>query len=186
MAILKLGTRAAISTRATKGADHVVPLCNMPMRPAKPTFDAVGANFFEKSLRMALENQNDTLAARALSRFEVEKQHQHDYAVESQKLETQLLGSRKDEMRQYRMHQTKREHEFLQDWQAKGAEEWAVNQKIARERRAVKERCVIKADTTLLTYLPGRANHRVGKSAREAAARARGGGTRAAWTHEHG
>jgi adenylate kinase family enzyme len=147
MAILKLGTRAAISTRATKGADHVVPLCNMPMRPAKPTFDAVGANFFEKSLRMALENQNDTLAARALSRFEVEKQHQHDYAVESQKLETQLLGSRKDEMRQYRMHQTKREHEFLQDWQAKGAEEWAVNQKIARERRAVKERCVIKADT---------------------------------------
>ena len=147
MAILKLGTRAAISTRATKGADHVVPLCNMPMRPAKPTFDTVGANFFEKSLRMALENQNDTLAARALSRFEVEKQHQHDYAVESQKLETQLLGSRKDEMRQYRMHQTKREHEFLQDWQAKGAEEWAVNQKIACERRAVKERCIIKADT---------------------------------------
>ena len=31
MAILKLTTRAPISTRAVKGTDHVVPLCNMPL-----------------------------------------------------------------------------------------------------------------------------------------------------------
>ena len=80
-------------------AGGVVPLCNMPMRPAKPTFDSVGHNFFEKSLRMMMENENDTLAARALERFEAEKQRQGDDAARSQYLETTLLTQRKSEER---------------------------------------------------------------------------------------
>jgi len=141
MSIDKLSKTAPVATRPK---DSAVPLCNMPMRPQKPMFDAQGQKFFEKSIRMLVENPNDVMLARTQERFVSEKLRQDQFGAQMQRDEEDFLLMRNEDRRQMRLQQTKREHDFLQDWQAKGAEDWAVNQAIANEREAKKMRAQSK------------------------------------------
>jgi len=143
MAIDKLSKTAPVATRPK---DNAVPLCNMPMRPQKPMYDQQGQKFFEKSIRMLVENPNDVMLARTQERFVNEKMRQDQQGAQMQRDEEDFMLMNKEQMRQMRLQQTRREHDFLQDWQAKGAEDWAVNQAIANEREAKKMRAQQKIE----------------------------------------
>ena len=51
---------------------------------------------------------------------------------------------RKDEMRQQRLHATRREHEYLQEWQNKGVNDWVSNQARKKDREERKRRVQTK------------------------------------------
>jgi len=140
ISIDKLAKTAPVSSRPTKEGG-VKPLCNMPVRSMKPEYDERAHSGFEKSVRTLVDSQNGVMMQRTMKKFEDERLVQQMTAMEQQHMEEALLKQRKDELRQHRLHQTKREHDFLQDWQAKGAEDWALNQRIARERESVRARC---------------------------------------------
>jgi hypothetical protein len=111
MAIDKLSKTAPV---AVKPRENEVPLCNMPMRPEKPMFDVQGQRFFEKSIRMLVENPNDVMLARTQERFVNHKMQQDQRGAQMQRDEEDYVLMRKEETRQMRLNQVQIESAQLE------------------------------------------------------------------------
>ena len=72
--------------------------------------------------------------------MEGDRELQQTRALEMERMELSALASYKDELRQQRLYKTRREHDFLHDWQEQGIEEWMHNQEIQRNRELMVER----------------------------------------------
>jgi adenylate kinase family enzyme len=159
MAIGKLEKVAPISLRpAQKGQKQ--PLCNMPVKTGRAQFDEENSRYFEKSVKMLVENPNDVMLAKNQAKFVGEKERQDSLAATQQADEEAYMQMRKDDLRMQRLYQTQREHDFLQEWQSKGAQEWSINQQISKERESVKARALMKGEAELFNAESrSRSNH---------------------------
>lgn len=127
--------------RQGRGGSRVLALSNMPMRMSKAKFDLQGHGFFERSIRTSVDNQAQVNLATHVSPFTGQMQQQQGDARRDEAHELTELSAHRDDMREHLLYKTRREHDFLRQWQEKGLEEWAYNQQIQKEREFATQRC---------------------------------------------
>jgi hypothetical protein len=138
MALDKLAkTSATVSLREEKEG-RVRPLPNMPMRAQKPFYDKGAHAFFEKSIRVLVENPNETMMGRTTAKYEQERANQEERALQAVLQQKADLQAEKDERRMERLHKHKAQHEAMHAQVAvdeSGTSSWKANM----ERKAYRD-----------------------------------------------
>jgi hypothetical protein len=147
MALDKLAkTSATVSLREEKEGG-VRPLPNMPLRAQKPFYDKGAHDFFEKSIRVLVENPNETMMSKTTAKFERERADQEERARQAVLQQKADLQNEKDERRLERLHKHQAQHDAMQSQVAKeGATAWKSNM----ERKAYRDQMSQLTDAKLL------------------------------------
>jgi len=133
----KVGT--ALALRGTKH-EKVLNVVNT----SRPVYDRTVSRTFQTAIRGALENTNEAMMIEVVKKYtdRTEGYLRTISLAESLEQGTTMLNRQ----RAKDIYKSRKEHdgEFAEAWDALNVEQWKRNQRVARERKAIKERVTAK------------------------------------------
>lgn len=103
---------------------------------SKPKYDDVSSTFFKQRLGKLNRAQKDIDLEAHLKHFDEEMQRQAAMAAKLDSNDVTEDAKKKQEMRRIQINKLQRNAGFMEEWLAKGVEDWKTNMNVKRDREA--------------------------------------------------
>ena len=138
-----------ISKRGLTANDVAVPRSKIVrvINPSRPEYDKTMAATFENSMRGIMENSNDLLMESTTRRFRDRSTEFRNTVSLGYSLSMDAATDEIQRKKEIHRHRKQHEHEFAEAWETLNVNQWKENQKIAKQRKEIRQRVLDATET---------------------------------------
>ena len=143
-----------ISKRGLTANDSSVPKSKIVrvINPSRPLYDKTMAATFENSMRAIMENSNDLLMESNTRRFRDRSTEFRNTVSLGYSLSMDAASDEIQRKKEIQRHRKQHEHEFAEAWETINVNQWKDNQKVAKQRKEIRQRVLDAAETRRLNH----------------------------------